>query len=591
MNLIYEKWVPVRLADGTPDKIAPYEITREIENEKRRIVAVGSPRPDFDGALTQFLIGLLQTACTPETDEKWWDWRYEKAPKPDELNKYFDQFKESFVFEGKGPRFMQDFQPNKLNEFRDIETLLIGTPGKSTTDKNIDHFSKRKTINYLCSHCSVTALYTLQLNASGGGSGYRTGIRGGGPLTTLVLGETLWDTCWLNVLVRSNYLKGRVHKSDAPDRFPWLAPTRTSEKKTGCVTCPDDVHPDQQFWAMPCRISLNAPESGCCDICGTDELPVYRSYRTKNYGVNYQGAFEHPLSPYSKSEKGLLPIHPQPGGIGYREWLGFVENISFENNERRPARTVEQFRTICGKEARDGRLWAFGYDFVSGQANVRCWYDARMPILYINPSLNQLLTEHVGNMIKAARHVSSLVLASFFKATMMEPEKRDGQFVEWKWPKSLLNRLKTSPSEKSDAIKKKLVDSVEEFEKRVEKNLISLPISIRQQFWSLTEKGFYEQLYIMRNTLVSGTNENKVLSDWLNILQKTALSLFDVYSQDGDYDAVGPRSVAIARNELRKALYGNDLSVKKLGLPKLDDTEGGPDDGEKEEIPISSTEK
>lgn len=67
MNLIYDKWIPVRKADGSRDTIAPWEITKD------NYVAVASTRPDFDGALTQFLIGLLQTTCTPD-EPTWWKW-------------------------------------------------------------------------------------------------------------------------------------------------------------------------------------------------------------------------------------------------------------------------------------------------------------------------------------------------------------------------------------------------------------------------------------------------------------------------------------------------------------------------------------
>lgn len=111
MNLIYEEWIPVRRADGTLDKIAPYQVTEDIEDESRRIMAVASPRPDFDGALTQFLIGLVQTACTPESDTVWWKWR-ESPPEPDNLKARFAPFEKAFESEGEGPKFMQDFTPS-----------------------------------------------------------------------------------------------------------------------------------------------------------------------------------------------------------------------------------------------------------------------------------------------------------------------------------------------------------------------------------------------------------------------------------------------------------------------------------------------
>ena len=59
MNLISECWIPVRRADGSRQRITPWQLTDGVSDNP--ILAVASPRPDFDGALTQFFIGLLQT--------------------------------------------------------------------------------------------------------------------------------------------------------------------------------------------------------------------------------------------------------------------------------------------------------------------------------------------------------------------------------------------------------------------------------------------------------------------------------------------------------------------------------------------------
>ena len=55
MNLLNEPWMPVRRGDGTREWIAPHQISDP------NIVAFDADRPDFNGALAQFAIGLLQT--------------------------------------------------------------------------------------------------------------------------------------------------------------------------------------------------------------------------------------------------------------------------------------------------------------------------------------------------------------------------------------------------------------------------------------------------------------------------------------------------------------------------------------------------
>lgn len=94
----------------------------------------------------------------------------------------------AFEFDGAGPRFMQDFAlPDGASDSFGISALFIETPGENALRKNKDHFIKRGGITALCPCCAATALLTLQINAPAGGAGHRTGLRGGGPLTTLLL--------------------------------------------------------------------------------------------------------------------------------------------------------------------------------------------------------------------------------------------------------------------------------------------------------------------------------------------------------------------------------------------------------------------
>jgi CRISPR system Cascade subunit CasA len=115
-----------------------------------------------------------------------------------------------------------------------IDRLLIDAPGQNTLEKNRDHFVKRGHITQLCPYCAAVALFTLQTNAPGGGQGHRAGLRGGGPLTTVILGQTLWETTWLNVLEMNKFFShsGNSPKSKEEDKFPWLGTTHTSEKGT-----------------------------------------------------------------------------------------------------------------------------------------------------------------------------------------------------------------------------------------------------------------------------------------------------------------------------------------------------------------------
>ncbi|MBA1331821.1 CRISPR-associated protein Cse1, partial [Candidatus Endoriftia persephone str. Guaymas] len=180
MNLIDDPWIPIRRASGREELIAPWQITDSADP----IIALAAPRPDFNGALLQFLIGMLQTAYPPESEDKWEQW-LENPPSPARLKQHFEPFADSFNLMGDSPLFMQAFEPLNGDE-KPIANLLIDAPGAQTLKQNADHFIKRGGIEKICPCCAATALFTLQTNAPAGGAGHRTSLRGGGPLSTLI---------------------------------------------------------------------------------------------------------------------------------------------------------------------------------------------------------------------------------------------------------------------------------------------------------------------------------------------------------------------------------------------------------------------
>lgn len=523
MNLIRDRWIPARRKSGAIERIAPWQITDRYTEDP--FVGLAALRPDFNGALIQFLIGLLQTTCPPKNV---FEWRKKHAAPPsiDELQNVFSSVGMAFELGGDGPRFMQDLtleagladkEKNKLSN--DIVQLLVDSPGGQTLEKNTDHFIKRGQIERLCTTCSAIAIFTLQTNAPSGGQGHRVGIRGGGPLTTLVIGESLWKTCWLNVLDESDFLSmtsADPERTQPSDRFPWLAPTRTSEG--GRSTTPNDCHPDQVFWSMPRRLRLMMDESSArpCEICGrSGELEV-RFYLAKNLGVNYEGPWKHPLSPYFVAANGTPSArHPQPGGIGYRHWLGMIISNTHGKGRKEPSRVVERF---LSQGDQDLQIWAFGYDMDNMKA--RSWQDCTMPLLRCPPEIATDYSAHLTKLVLAAE------LASFELRTQSK--------------KALCGR-----EARGDA---------------------SLFQSISGRFWQETEAGFYQLAYRLRDALIAGAEIINLLTEWHQVLVSTAEWIFDDTSQGGSFEAADPKRIATAWNDLRKNLHGRKMK-ETLGLP------------------------
>ena len=113
------------------------------------IVAFAWPRPDFNGAAHELLIGLLSTTAAPQDYEAWEDW-WDDPPAPDVLARRFSSVSHAFELTGPGPRFLQDLDPLEDAKSEAVAALLIDTPGAQTLRNNADLFVKRGAAPVLC---------------------------------------------------------------------------------------------------------------------------------------------------------------------------------------------------------------------------------------------------------------------------------------------------------------------------------------------------------------------------------------------------------------------------------------------------------
>lgn len=516
MNLINDPWIPVIYTDGQRGKIAPWQLT-ETESP---VVELAAPRPDFQGALYQFLIGLLQTSFTPEDEDQWLAY-WQTPPTAAQLQTLLAPFASAFeLLNPQGVAFLQDFTPLD-DDPKELAALLIDAPGGKTLKDHLDHFVKGGTLSGVCASCTASALFTLQTNAPSGGVGHRVGLRGGGPLTSLLLPEnphaSLWQKLWLNVLIEDEHLP----KAQTPsaDIFPWVAATRVSDK-TGGATLPEDVHPLQMYWGMPRRIRLESTQgAGECDLCGNSCAELFSHFRTKNYGVNYEGPWVHPLTPYRfdpKNEQPPLSLKGQQGGLGYRHWLGLV--WADPNNGDAAALTIKAFydskvRVLDSSDA--VKLWSFGYDMDNMKA--RCWYEQTMPVIAIDEDYRDLFFRLVSDLLNTARDV----------VKELRSQVKSGWFSR---PKDV----------KGDT---SMID---------------------QSFWQATESMFYQQLKILAEQ-PSNTRHMpaSVAGTWRKLMFKQALDLFDYWVLEGDAEDMDMKRITSARRFLLINL-GNLKSLKNL---------------------------
>jgi len=508
LNLLTTPWLPVIRRQTGACVIRPVQIIEDYADNP--VIAIDWPRPDFRVATLEFLIGLLATAAPPYDDDDWLrGWL--TPPTPDQLDEAFAPLQHAFALDGNGPRFLQDFADLQAGA-EPIERLLIEAPGEATTGKNTDLLVHRGQVLALGRASAAIALYTFQSWAPAGGAGNRTGLRGGGPLVTLVLpGDTptLWHTIWANVP------RGEVpDEDDHPKIFPWLAPTITSEGSR-TVTPENNAHRLQCWWGMPRRIRLDfapADAGWACDLTGAaDEIRV-TGWRQRPRGANYAvwGGI-HPLSPHyrQKPTTELLPVHPQPGGVGYRHWLGLV--FATRDGLRFPAASVNAWsERILDINPGQLRMLAAGYDMDNMKA--RGFVEADMPLHVARDAAGRKrLEDHAYRLITAA-HQTAELLRTALRQALFAP----GATV------------------KADA---EVLNSAREF------------------LWDNTERRFFDLLGQAAEQ--PEADAHRARQEWHHVLRRYALSYFDeIAPLLPDADPKTAARIGKARRNLGFALAG-----------------------------------
>jgi len=533
MNLLDQTsaWMPVRQHDGTCRWIAPHELSDPC------IAAFNAGRADFNGALAQFAIGLLQTALAPHSASAWRA-SYRQPPEASELAAAFAPHGHAFELDGDGPRFMQDIDlRSDEGEAVGIAGLLIDSPGENTLKNNGDHFVKRGRVQQMCRHCAALALLTLQMNAPSGGRGHRTGLRGGGPLTTLLVAparsddsRSLWHTLWLNVQEHGRFEDG-AGRTEAHLIFPWLACQSSLQKDEEGSVAPSQVHPLHVFWAMPRRIRLDFDRAteGLCDICGRAGTDLLRGYVSRHHGLNYKGAWRHPLSPYCERDGEWTSQRPKAGGIGYRHWLGWILGMQDGRRHVEAADAVSRCISDEGERRMDTefQLWAFGFDMDEKKPmKPRCWYEATLPLFSLDglsAEDRQSLRAEVGSWISAADQAASALRGAVKDAWFTAEARGDFSAVD-------------------------------------------------ASFWARTEPAFYGLLHQRIDVARQDADwqAGDAAERWRKVIESAAMDLFDhQFAGAGPVERQNPRRVAQAFHGLRGHLNGAKLRAT-LQLPPLD---------------------
>ena len=258
-----------------------------------------------------------------------------------------------------------------------------------------------------------------------------------------------------------------------------------------------------------------------CDLCGEPTTLPCTGFVTRPYGINYMGAWLHPLTPRYVDTKGqYLPVHPQPGGISYRH---FGQLTQSSDRGQPPTVVHAHLQSKPRRQGMQTRLWSFGYDMDNMKA--RGYVEAYMPTECIpaDAELRKSFTVAVDRMLAGADEMGRALCARVVEAVDKDKTASHG------------------------------TDKV-------------LGATIAGALWRATEVDFYAHLGKVRTALEAGLGGQDVTveaeTSWFELLGETTRNLFETLTDLDALVQIDPRRASEAASRLRGAIWA---ITKKFG--------------------------
>ncbi|HOH80710.1 MAG TPA: type I-E CRISPR-associated protein Cse1/CasA [Methanoregulaceae archaeon] len=355
MNLLTDQWIPVRPLDGGGmEKIT---LRRLLCEEGRWELCL--PRDDMELAALQLLICITQTIMTPK-DESELRSRIVRPVLTEEFDEAVQPFGEWFQLDHPKYPFMQVRGVN-AKEQTFMDKLMAGLTGAT----NSCFVNQPDMADGLCGGCATIALFNQASCAPSFGGGFKGSLRGGSPITTLVQGDHLRRTVWLNILSNREILNILPWHPETSNQKPtWVDPIRAGK-----------TIPAQQIgfirgllW-QPAHIELLPPAAAeSCPCCGCLTKEVFTSFHKSKFSYTIEGNFPHPHSPRIMTiKKGVLKERFASFTSSAPAWTQlarFVVKQQLDVNSKvgqQPAAVVLQARSILGKNSSKLNLVVGGY--------------------------------------------------------------------------------------------------------------------------------------------------------------------------------------------------------------------------------------
>jgi CRISPR system Cascade subunit CasA len=355
MNLLTDQWIPVRLLEGgKAEKITLHDLLCGEEKWELRL-----PRDDMELAAIQLLICITQTLITPRTAvelrrhiaKPMSEADYETAIRP-----YGDWFQ---LDHPKFP-FMQ-VRGVAAKDPTPMDKLLAGVTGAT----NSCFVNQAGLADGLCDGCTAIALFNQASCAPSFGGGFKAGLRGSSPVTTLVQGDHLRRTIWLNILSEESLTQNLPWYRDTATQKPtWMEPIKSGENipiqrigfLRGLLWQPDHVE------------LLPSVTAESCTCCGSRTEKVYTAFNKAKFGYTITGTWPHPHSPRimtskkGKSEEKFVAFTTSAPAWTQLSRYVVQQQIDATNTEgQQPAAVILQVRNLYGADSQRLHLLVGGY--------------------------------------------------------------------------------------------------------------------------------------------------------------------------------------------------------------------------------------
>lgn len=368
MNLLTEPWIPVRpLPTGAASKLTLRQLLCEDGRWELCL-----PRDDMELATLQLLVCMAQVFFPPK-DTAALKQRIISPLSAEAFNSGCAPYQEWFQLDHPDYPFMQVRGVN-AKDLTPMDKLLAGLTGAT----NSCFVNEPRLGATLCAGCASIVLFNQASNAPSFGGGFKGSLRGGAPVTTLVQGEHLRQTIWLNVLSEDRLVQNVPwYHATLAQKPTWVAPIKAGEtiaaQTIGLLR--------GLFW-QPAHIELMPPLGElACSCCGFVEKKSFRGFNKAKFNYSVTGLWPHPhgprISTVKKGEREERFVSFTTSAPAWTQLSRFVVQRQTDGKEegQEPAAVVRQAQGLVRKL----RLTVGGYR--NNQASI---LERRHELLFLN---------------------------------------------------------------------------------------------------------------------------------------------------------------------------------------------------------------